>query len=222
MAVRVSCPNSILPPKWTCWLSKLFFQLLCELYIPCRESPSLCEDQLCCLTQQFDPPSHAPHLISPVHLFNDCHICFKTGFDYTLVEVASSLNCSPAGQSLFSSSCHPIGGQPQPLLSERNPTSAISTLYSILLTSPWIGAVSTAIELTSSSQTSVNMDKAAFLEAASAFFWASVHICRDCLEPLHKIVDWYNISSYHSPGVTSSSQLEALTFFSITLSFRWF
>ena len=60
-------------------------------------------------------------------------------------------------------------------------TSAISALYSTLLTSPQTGAVltgavSTAIELASSSQTSANTDKAAFLEAASALFCASVII----------------------------------------------
>ena len=80
------------------------------------------------------------------------------------------------GQSLFSLSCHPLRELPQSLLREEKPTSAISTLYSTLLTSPQTGAACTAIKLTSSSQTSANTDDATFLEAASALFYASVFI----------------------------------------------
>ena len=78
-------------------------------------------------------------------------------------------------------SCCPLGGHSSSLLQEGKPTSAISALYSTLLTSPRAGAVltgaiSTAIELGSSSPTSANTDETAFLEAASALLFASVFI----------------------------------------------
>ena len=48
-----------------------------------------------------------------------------------------------------------------------------------------------------------------------------IHICRDCLEPLHEVVDQHSISSCQSSGITSSCQFNPLMILSITLSFEW-
>ena len=107
-------------------------------------------------------------------------------------------------------------------LREGKPTSAISALYATLLTSPQTGAAWTAIELASPSPTSLNTDEAALLEAASAVFCASAFIFAEIAwNHCTKIVDWCSISSCHSPGITSSSQLDPLMFLSIASSFWW-